>query len=396
MVHPPESAPPQPEPGLKLVNNCYMNKTIKCILVNLLLVTLFLGILEVFIFVTVKYPAVHKILPGIITKISRRLFFNYDMNSIQYLPECAKYDPHLGYSLKPGECVFSDHEFSTKYTINSLGVRDTEEALNSPQVVVVGDSYAMGWGVQQNETFAKIIAAQTGLTVLNAAVSSYGTAREMMLLRKVKRDRLKYLIIQYCNNDYEENLSFLNNGNKLITMSRERYAQLVKQNREMKKYYPGKYLWSAAKIISDNFSYLFKIGNYQQVEANRYKLEKDEAGVFIDVILNCGVDLTGVQLMVFKANSFDPRDSQFVDALRAKIAAGRYPPLIRKMIIMDAGKVLKEKTDIFLLNGHYNLQGNEKIAAMIIRHMRLGDRELLRPRGDQAALSSGHQPDSAN
>jgi Ca2+-transporting ATPase len=346
-----------------------LHKTGKGILINVFLIIFFLGTLELFLFITLKYPAVHSILPGTITKISRRLYFYADMNSIQYLPECARFDPDLGYTLKPGKCVFSDYEFTTEYTINSLGVRDTEEALNSPQAVVLGDSYVMGWGAAQNETFAKIIEAKTGLTVLNAGVSSYGTAREMMLLKKVPRDRLKYLIIQYCNNDYEENLSFLSNGNKLITMSREEYERLVKQNREIIKYHPGEYLWNTAKIISSNFNYLFKIGDYQKVEEKGYQLQKDETEVFIEVILNSGLDLSGVQLMVFKANSFDPRDSRFVDSLREKISAGRYPSFIKKMIIMDAGKVLNEKTDIFPLNGHYNQRGNEVIAEMIIRHM---------------------------
>jgi hypothetical protein len=348
-----------------------MSKLVKGIFLNLFIVIILLGLLELFFFITVKYPGVHKIMPGLITKISRRIYFNFDMNSIQYLPECARFDPLLGYTLKPGACLFSDYEFSTPYTINSLGVRDTEEALNSPQVVVVGDSYAMGWGAQQDETFAKIIEARTGLTVLNCSCSSYGTAREMMLLKKVNRERLKYLIIQYCNNDYEENLSFLNNGNQLTTMSREKYEELVKQNREIRQYYPGKYLWSVANVISSNFNYLFKIGDYQQVEEGRYKLEKGEVEAFLDVLLNCGITFSGVQLMVFKANSFDPRDSRFVDSLKEKISTGRYPPFIRKMIIMDAGKYLNEKTDIFLLNGHYNQRGNQVIAEMIMQHMGL-------------------------
>lgn len=346
-----------------------MSKLVKGILINLAVIIFLLGLLELFFFITVKYPGVHKILPGLITKISRRIYFNFDMNSIQYLPECARFDPLLGYTLKPGTCLFSDYEFSTPYTINSLGVRDTEEALDSPQIVVVGDSYAMGWGAQQNETFAKIIEARTGLSVLNCSCSSYGTAREMMLLKKVNRERLKYLIIQYCNNDYEENLSFLNNGNKLTTMPREKYDELVKQNREIRKYYPGKYLWSAANVISSNFNYLFKIRDYKQVEEGRYKLEKGEVEAFLDVLLNCGIDFSGVQLMVFKANSFDPRDSRFVDALREKISTGQYPPFIKKMVIMDAGKYLNEKTDIFLLNGHYNQQGNRVIAEMVVQHM---------------------------
>ena len=209
-----------------------MRKLGKVILINIFMIIILLGLVELFFFITLEFPAVHKVLPDILTKISRRIYFYYDMNSIQYLPECARFDPHLGYTLKPGTCTFSDFEFSTKYSINSLGVRDTEAALNSPQVVVVGDSYAMGWGVEQNETFPKIIEAKTGLKVLNCSCSSYGTAREMMLLKKVKRDRLKYLIIQYCNNDYEENLSFLESGNKLITMSRKMYEENVKRNRD--------------------------------------------------------------------------------------------------------------------------------------------------------------------
>ncbi len=207
-----------------------MPKLVKAILINIFVIISLLGLLELFLFITLKCPTVQKILPSIITKISRRIYFYYDMNSIQYLPACARFDPELGYTLKPGQCVFLDFEFSTKYSINSLGVRDTEEALNSPQIVVVGDSYAMGWGAEQNETFAKVIEAKTGLSVLNCSCSSYGTAREMLLLKKVKRDRMKYLIIQYCNNDYEENLSFLENGNKLKTMSREQYEKTALSN----------------------------------------------------------------------------------------------------------------------------------------------------------------------
>jgi hypothetical protein len=347
-----------------------MPKTLKCILVNVFLIFLFLGILELFFLVTLKYPAVHQVLPDIFAKIARRIYFHYDMNSIQYFPECARYDPYLGYTLKPGKCGFSNPEFTTAYSINSLGVRDTEEALNSPQAVVLGDSYAMGWGVEQNETFAKIIEAGTGLSVLNASVASYGTAREMMLLKKVKRDRLKYLMIQYCNNDYEENLSFLNNGNKLTTMSRERYAELVKQNREIGEYYPGKYLWCAAKIINSNFNYLFKIRDYGQVEANPDKPKKGEADAFIDVILNSGIDLSGVQLLVFKAET-GPSEINFLISLREKVSTGKYPPFIRNMIIVDATNYLNDERDHFLLDGHYNQRGHRRVAEMIMQQMAL-------------------------
>jgi hypothetical protein len=48
-----------------------MPKAVKVILINIFVIILFLGALELFFFITVKYPAVHKILPDVITKISR-------------------------------------------------------------------------------------------------------------------------------------------------------------------------------------------------------------------------------------------------------------------------------------------------------------------------------------
>ncbi len=66
----------------------------------------------------------------------------------------------------------------------------------------------MGWGVEQDETFAQRIEETLGVRVLNIAVSSYGTAREMMMLNRVNLNSLKYLIVQYSGNDLGENLQF--------------------------------------------------------------------------------------------------------------------------------------------------------------------------------------------
>ena len=67
----------------------------------------------------------------------------------------------------------------------------------------------MGWGVEQQETFAQIIEARTGLTVLNATVSSYGTAREIMSLKRLNSERMRFLVIQYSNNDSVGKQGFL-------------------------------------------------------------------------------------------------------------------------------------------------------------------------------------------
>jgi len=48
-----------------------------------------------------------------------------------------------------------------------------------------------------------------------------------MILRRVPTDRLQYLIIQYCENDYDENKAFYLNRNVLPTMSEAEYNHYV-------------------------------------------------------------------------------------------------------------------------------------------------------------------------
>ena len=122
-------------------------------------------------------------------------FYRHEHHVIQYEPDCSQYDPELFYTLKPGSCFFSGREFNNQYFINSLGLRDDEESLKAPEVIVLGDSVAMGWGIEQNETMAQQIEAMAGLKVLNAGISSYGTVREMKLLNRLDLSRVKYLVI---------------------------------------------------------------------------------------------------------------------------------------------------------------------------------------------------------
>ncbi len=74
------------------------------------------------------------------------------------------------------------------YRINSFGVRDDDESsLHNPKLVFLGDSFTMGWGVDQEQTYAFLTGKKLGVRTLNAGISSYGTFREMVLFSKIKR-----------------------------------------------------------------------------------------------------------------------------------------------------------------------------------------------------------------
>jgi hypothetical protein len=134
--------------------------------------------------------------------------------------ECIVFDEVLFYKPRPGRCEFNNVEFSTVLTFDSNGFRKTSSPIQpgeqSPQrgrVIVLGDSQAMGWGVQDAETFASVLAAEYGLEVFNLAVSSYGTARELLRLRKeFHLQKGDIVVIQYQPNDLAENMAFLRSG----------------------------------------------------------------------------------------------------------------------------------------------------------------------------------------
>jgi hypothetical protein len=71
----------------------------------------------------------------------------------------------------------------------------------------------MGWGVNDDETFASRLAAEYGYSTVNLGVSSYATARE---LRRLERDfelqQDDVVVIQYSDNDYRENRHFAETG----------------------------------------------------------------------------------------------------------------------------------------------------------------------------------------
>ncbi len=129
-------------------------------------------------------------------------------NSWLSIPGCITPDPDLIYKPENGTCRFEDIEFKTTLTFTDEG-RDTGPKPAGRGIAVIGDSHAMGWGVNDRETFAAQLQALSKRPVYNLGVASYGTARELIRLEKSGvLDKVDTVIIQYCNNDKSENLKF--------------------------------------------------------------------------------------------------------------------------------------------------------------------------------------------
>jgi lysophospholipase L1-like esterase len=94
----------------------------------------------------------------------------------------------LGWENKPSVTVdYGEPEFSTLVRHNAFGFRSPEIPLEKPdgvcRVLVLGDSFTYGVGVENEETFvARIEELDPRLQVINAGVNGYGTAQELLTL----------------------------------------------------------------------------------------------------------------------------------------------------------------------------------------------------------------------
>jgi hypothetical protein len=303
-------------------------------------------------------------------EVFREYYACHDRKIIQYIPDCAQYDDQLSYILKPGKFRIGGREYKVDYFINSLGVRDDELSLVSPEIVVVGDSQAMGWGVEQDLVFSSLLENVLGKRVLNTGISSYGTVRELKILERINLDHLKYLIIQYNSNDYYENIEFKKNGNTLSAMSKEDYDLIAKNHKRETSYYLGKYSYYVMKYLmrslKEDISVNNKIINVDNDSKNK---DEQEAEAFLNVILNSPVNLNRCKIIVFEINGYGQNDTFFIDELNKKLVLDvSANPLVENIETIDFSSILEED-QYYILDDHINASGHAVISEVLEKHI---------------------------
>jgi lysophospholipase L1-like esterase len=122
-----------------------------------------------------------------------------------------KYDPVLGWVHQPGqEGIFETPQFRTVVRINGNGLRDgthTYQRQNdSKRILVLGDSFAWGYGVEESDRFSQRLEKSLDVEVINAGVSGYSTDQELLWYRN---EGIKYVtdlvILELAGNDVGDN-----------------------------------------------------------------------------------------------------------------------------------------------------------------------------------------------
>lgn len=316
--------------------------------------------LEAAMYWLIHCPAVLRRFPRKLQNSIGHLYVFGERKIMQFQKGCGRYHPVFGYTLMPGEFTFTEREYSNAYHINSLGIRDTEEALNSPDIIIAGDSYAVGWGVDQDKTFAKLLEKKADLKVLNTAVPSFGTVREMLMLRRVDRSGLRCLIIQYCNDDYDENLRYYLNGNRPQIMREETFHSLVEKHSTPQKYFPGKnLLLKIRKRIEESKPGL-------PIIAEEAKLT--DTDLFLHVLKQNEDMLADVPIIVFEMNGKN-QTNNFSAVLKQTASNTANPLFLQKMIILDMSQYLTGK-HFYVLDDHLNNIGHIIVADLLYKTLK--------------------------
>lgn len=141
---------------------------------------------------------------------TQRVIYDQTRDVFQYNPHHIQFDSYAGYITKPNLMApFNNREFNTTVQTNSMGFRDDETSLQDPDVLILGDSFGFGWGVENNETLEAILEKESKLNILNMSVSGYNNIQELALLEKWRQTHSlkdKTILLLYYANDMITNV----------------------------------------------------------------------------------------------------------------------------------------------------------------------------------------------
>lgn len=131
-------------------------------------------------------------------------------------PRYVIHDDVLGWRYVPDVAVrHTTDEFDVAVRIGAHGFREQASLpTRAPDVLVFGDSFGFGWGVEADESFSAGLERELGVAVWNLSVSGYSVDQELLLFRErarfLPRDVAcapRLVLVLSCGNDLLEALS---------------------------------------------------------------------------------------------------------------------------------------------------------------------------------------------
>jgi hypothetical protein len=313
-----------------------------------------------------KYPAIRNSIQPV-TEYMLNLARNIgsDMGSVQYFETGSRYDKELFYTFEPGTFTFQHIDFKNDYRINSKGARDDEQSLKNPEVIFIGDSFTTGLGVDQDETFASQVEKKLNRSTLNIGVPSYGTAREMLLLKRFNLDSCKYIVLQYCNNDDNENEAFVTNSFKLNKRGEKDYKSAQIYNELVLHYYPFRYTYS---LFAKKILYLIADLSTRNVKTkgSPQKAPTEASANFFSILQKIQSDYRDKKIIVFELGLFSTEDS-FYKKVKKLVDDNN----MKNVELLDTSKFINCQNCYYNLDFHITSKGHAILADSLAKRIKI-------------------------
>ena len=271
--------------------------------------------------------------------------------------DCVEFTDDDGYvyKMKPGKCRLKNIEYDTVINHNASGYRVTAPA-PAYEVTVLGDSHAYGFGVSDEDTFSYLLGSEHNYRTMNLSIGSYATMRELEALKKYGKDA-KYIVLQYCDNDFGENVASLR-----LSTSDFKTQVNVGWKSLIENYYLGKSM--GYKHIFSTLGNLIKSRAFLPIATWRSRVEErmieQEADVFARILDRYRPLLEGKRLIILESSGHGLNSPKLVTAFSFELNKIRW--LSYKII--DATTVLNFG-DYFFFDDHLRPVGHRKLAAAV-------------------------------
>ncbi len=324
----------------------------KAIKINAVIPLALIILVELFFIASFRSPAQSAAINGTFTDFLRQMYFERCRNVYFDDVNNFRYDSTLFYTLPPGDHTFSNLEFKTRYHVNQMGFRDDSASLIKPEIVFLGDSYTMGWGIEKPETFEDLIEKELGRKCLNTGIASYGTARELLTLDRLDLSACKLLVLQFCKNDRMENRTFVEHGNFLPISDKEKLKSSGDWNHLWRSYFPLKYCYVSFFQLCEQLKLaLFA----SQPPPLPFELEEQEVTDFFIILRQIRERFDG-PVLIFNINEHHEPSliyQQFQQHLRTNPMEGLH------LLPFDS---FLSPEDYFVIDDHLNASGHRKLA----------------------------------
>jgi hypothetical protein len=294
-----------------------------------------------------------------------------------------KYDSLLGWVHEPGqEGIFETPQFHTVVRINDKGLRDRphsyERQNDTERILVLGDSFAWGYGIEESERFSQLLENSMDVEVINAGVSGYSTDQELLWY---ENEGIKYetdlVIVVFTGNDVGDNEKQLVNNIYYKPQFAFDEGGLILTNYPVPKTSPqGRFIYSLSKRSALAY---FLVQRYFDIVAfySKPKVDSDHVNVPEPGLQpqRKPFELT-IALMHELRQTAESRDAKFIivatDSWWNYPSKENYENFITTMrnegfLVLDVESIPGFEPEEMLIaeDGHWNQSGNKFVAAKI-------------------------------